>query len=619
MRMIFSRIRLTLVMIAGLVYLSALMASGAHRPDEIVVKYKPGLRLQILSSANAVGAKSIKSLDQIRYQVFKLPEGLPLEKAIEKFKQNPNVEYAGPNHVVSICRTPNDDWYQFMGIYLQWGLYDPENPNVGIDAERAWDITTGSPDVIIAVVDTGVMTDHEDLYAKIVPGRNVITGVPNPEDAYDDHGHGTFVAGVAAATTNNVLGIAGVSWGARIMPIKALDSTGYGTEADAAAGIIWAADHGAKVINMSFGGYDDVPVERDAINYAAAKGCVLVAASGNDDSDTPFYPAAYEPVIAVGASNEYGQRCTAYDWGEGGSNYGSYLDVVAPGNFILGTWNDGSYTFSSGTSAAAPFVSGIAALIWSYYPNWSNAEVAEQIKVTCTDIAPTGWDRYTGWGIANAYRALTAAPVRAVTLSELGGIQDGTFVRMRDLVVTSGTQDIPGRIYVEQVDRARGIAVVFETNPQGFAEGDVVEVSGVLQTINGERVISGATMQKTGSTSLLRPLGISQRYIGGAESALFPGITGGIGANNVGLLVTVYGRVVSTSAFDYFYIDDGSQRDDGTGLVGLKVRCRNLVKPPRNSFVRVTGISSVEQPYGPMYKLPVLRVRRQNDIQIIQQ
>ncbi len=609
--------------VRGLLIVSTLIAflldtaNAAHKPDEIIVKYKVGNQLQVASSANTIGAKCVRAINQIRCLVFKLPAGASLDDAIKTFKKDPSVDYAGPNHIVSICRTPNDDWYQFMGIYLQWGLYDPDNPNVSIDAERAWDLTTGSQNLIIAVVDTGVMTDHEDLWAKIVPGRNVITGAPNPNNYYDDHGHGTFVAGVAAAMTNNILGIAGVTWSSKIMPIKALDADGYGTEADAAAGIIWAADNGAKIINMSFGGYDDAPVEHDAINYAAAKGCVLVGASGNDDSQAPFFPAAYEEVIAVGASNEYGQRCTAYDWGEGGSNYGSYLDVVAPGNFILGTWNDGSYNFSSGTSAAAPFVSGIAALVWSYYPQWTSIQVAEQIKSTCTDIPPAGWDYYTGWGIANAYRALTSAPIRTITLSELNEVPNGTRVRVGNLVVTSGSNEIPGRIYVEQLNRARGIALLFAENPAGIAEGDLVNATGVVQTINGERVISGATISKIGNTTRIRPLALAQKWIGGAENLLFPGVSNGVGANNVGLLVTLYGRVVSTSAFDYFYIDDGSNRDDGTGLVGLKVNCRNLSKPPKNSFVRVTGISSVEQPFGPNYMLPVLRVRRQTDIEVV--
>lgn len=601
----------------ALVFLLAAAAIAAHKPDEIIVKYKPGFRTQVASSASAIGAQCIRSLDVIRCHVLKLPAGKSLEEAIIQFRKDPRIEYAGPNHIVSICKAPNDDWYQFMGIYLQWGLYDPDNPNVGIDAERAWDITTGSSDIVIAVIDTGVMTDHEDLWAKVVPGRNVITGAQNPTNVYDDHGHGTFVAGVAAAMTNNVFGIAGVTWGSKIMPIKALDADGYGTEADAAAGIIWAADHGAKIINMSFGGYDDVPVEHDAINYASTKGCVLVAASGNDNSDAPFYPAAYEQVIAVGASNEYGQRCTASDWGEGGSNYGPYLDVVAPGNFILGTWNDGSYTFSSGTSAAAPFVSGIAALVWSYYPQWTNTQVAEQIKTTCRDIPPAGWDPYTGWGIANAYRALTTTPLQTITLCELHQIPNGTPVRITQLVVTSGSDDIPGRIYVEQPNRICGIALLFDRNPQGITEGDQVEVTGVVQTINGERVISGASIAKVGNTTPLKSLAISQKWIGGAQNQYSPGITNGLGVSNIGLLVTVYGRVVSTSAFDYFYIDDGSNRDDGTGFIGLKVSCRDLAKPPKNAFVRVTGISSVEQPFGPNYTLPVIRVRRQSDIQVI--
>ena len=592
-------------------------ANAAHKPDEIIVKYKPGFRAQVLSSRALRGARVLRSIDQIRLHTLKLPPGLSLEEAIQAYRKDPRVEYVGPNHIVSICRVPNDDWYQLMGYYLQWGLYDPDYPEVTIEAEPAWDLTTGSSSIIIANVDTGVMTDHEDLWAKIVPGRNVITGAPDPDNPYDDHGHGTFTAGVSAAMTDNIVGVAGVSWGAKIMPIKALDADGYGTEADAAAGIVWAADHGAKIINMSFGGYDDVPAELDAVNYAAAKGCILVGASGNDGSSQPFFPAAYDQVIAVGATNEYGQRCTAADWGEGGSNYGSYLDVVAPGNNILSTYGDGSYTMASGTSAAAPFVSGIAALVWSYHPDWTRAQVIEQIKTTCRDVSPAGWDQYTGWGIANAYRALTMAPIQTVTIGQLNSISGGTPVRVRDAVVTSGSTDIPGRMYVEQADRACAVQLLFASNPAGFAEGDIVEVSGTLMTVEGERSIQGATLVKTGTRAPLSPLGISQRYIGGTRNGLKSGITGGVGTNNVSLLVTVWGRVTAVSAYDYLYVDDGSGRDDGTGLVGLKVSCGSLAKPAKGSFVRVTGISSVERPFGPNYSLPVLRVRRQSDIRVL--
>jgi len=592
-------------------------AGAAQRPDEIIVTYKPGSRAQILSTPAVAGTRVLNSVDQIRMHALKLPAGVSVDDAIKLYRKDPRVEYAGPNHIVSICKSPNDDWYQLMGFFLQWGLYDADNPDVGIDAERAWDYTTGSPDIIIAGVDTGVMTDHEDLWAKIVPGRNVITGAPDPNDPYDDHGHGTFTAGVAAAMTDNIYGVAGVSWGSMIMPIKALDSEGYGTEADAAAGIIWAADHGARIINMSFGGYDDVPAELDAVNYAAGKGCILVGASGNEDSNLPFFPASYDQVIAVGASNEYGQRCTAADWGDGGSNYEGYLDVVAPGNSIMSTYYDGSYTFASGTSAAAPFVSGIAALMWSYYPTWTRTQVIDQINTTCRDVAPSGWDQYTGWGIVNAYNALTSVPIQSVTIGELNGISGGTPVRVRDAVITSGTNDIAGRMYVEQMDRACATQLLFGTNPAGYVEGDVVEVSGTVMTVNGERSIQGATLARTGAHPILRPIGIPQKWIGGGRNGLKSGITGGVGTNDVSLLVTVYGRVVSTSAYDYFYIDDGSNRDDGTGLIGLKVNSGSLTKPARDSFVRVTGISSIERPFGPNYSLPVLRVRKQGDIRVL--
>ena len=157
----------------------------------------------------------------------------------------------------------------------------------------------------------------------------------------------------------------------------------------------------------------------------------------------------------------------------------------------------------------------------------------------------------------------------------------------------------------------------FTTFPSGYVEGDVVEVSGTVMTVNGERSIQGATLTRTGTHTPLKPIGIPQKWIGGGRNNMKSGITGGIGANNVSLLVTVYGRVVSTSAYDYFYIDDGSNLDTGTGLIGLKINSGSLTKPARNSFVRVTGISSIERPFGPNYSLPVLRVRRQSDIRTI--
>ncbi|MCE5198672.1 S8 family serine peptidase, partial [bacterium] len=557
-------------------------------------------------------------INQIGYHRIKLPQGVSVSEAVQRFKNNPAVEYAGPNHVISICLEPNDEYFldPYIGWYWQWGLYSDSYPDAGIDAPTAWDITTGNSNIVVAMVDTGLYTGHEDINGKQVPGINVIAG-DNPSDISDGHGHGTFTSGIVAANTDNTVGIAGVSWGARIMPIKALDSTGYGLEDDAAAGIIWAADHGAKIINMSIGGYDNIPAEQAACTYAWNKGCVLVAASGNEGVTDLFYPACYDEVLSVGASNEYAERCTDADWTEGGSNYGSYLDVVAPGgsysNGIMSTWNDGSYEMLFGTSAAAPFVSGIAALVWSKYPTWSNAQVVEQIKMSCRDINTVGWDQETGWGLVNAYRALVNTPLAGHRIGELNSTADGTTIKVDGAVITSGSTDFSDRLYVEQDDRACAIMLPYTSVPIGFAEGDVVEVTGTLSIQKGERAIKGATITKTSHQTPMKPLGVQTRYIGGGTLGFRPGATNGLGMNNVSLLVSVWGKVTAVG-WTYFYIDDGCHLEDGSGMSGLRIATGSFNKPIKGSYVRVTGISSIEQPDGTTLSVPVVRVRRQGDI-----
>lgn len=595
----------------------------AHRDGELLVKYKAGLRSQVAAAAAAHGASVTRTIDQINVHQLKLPPGLSVEEAAKRFKNDPRIEYVGPNHIIRICRHPNDDIYQngLLWAFTQWGLYDYEIPDSGIDAPQAWDITTGSTDIVIAVVDTGIYANHEDLYAKVIRGRNTIAG-DNPLDTDDDNGHGTFVGGVAGAMTNNSTGIAGVSWGARLMPVKVIGASGEGAEADAADGIIWAADNGAHVLNMSFGTtFDPGDVLRAACEYAWNKGCVLVAASGNEDSGDPFFPASYDVCLATGASNEEMQRCTAADWGSGGSNYGPYLDVVAPGSNIVsatipdqGLWGD--YTVSAGTSAAAPFVSGTAALLLSIHPTWTNAQIVDQIKTSAKDTADPGWDQYTGWGVVSAYRALTWTPLAGRTIGELNALPGGTLVKVTNAVVTSDSLDMPDRLYVEQMDRACGTLLPFTVRPAGYAEGDVVDITGTVMTVNGERAITGATLTKKERITPLKPIAVATRWVGGGRKDRKSGVTNGQGTNNVGLLVSTFGRVTAVG-WTYFYIDDGSGREDGSGMTGLKVVCRNLAKPHRGNYVRVTGISSVEQPTDAGVSIPVVRVRRQSDIAIV--
>jgi len=294
--------------------------------------------------------------------------------------------------------TPDDPHY----AAYQWNL--PQ-----IRAPYAWAVSTGGAEIVIAVVDTGVDLDHPDLATKLVAGYDFANDDDCPDD---DHGHGTHVAGIAAAATNNGTGIAGLSWGARIMPLKAL-SAGSGTVFDTAEAIIYAADHGAQVINLSIGGTEASSTLQDAVDYAHGKGALIVAAAGNcgdqnyaangcSTMNQPLYPAAGNHTLAVASTGATDERSSF-------SNVGSYVDVAAPGSYIWSTY-PGTYSARSGTSQSAPHVAGLAALVWSRNPTLSNDQVEQVIESTAADLGEIGRDDAYGHGRIDAYRAVSRAP-----------------------------------------------------------------------------------------------------------------------------------------------------------------------------------------------------------------
>jgi len=303
---------------------------------------------------------------------------------------------------------PNDLLYSAY----QWNL-------PAIETERGWALSRGSDDIVIAVLDTGVQLDHPDLQGRIAEGINLV-GEGEPED---DVGHGTHVAGIIAATVNNGEGVAGLSWRGRIMPVKVLDSTGSGTTYSVAEGIIWATDHGADVINMSLGNYASAEFLHDAIRYAYDRGVVLVAASGNDNTDQPGYPAAYPEVFAVAATD-------ANDGKAPYSNFGDYIDVAAPGDTIASTYPGNQYAALSGTSMASPHVAALAGLIKSVNPDLTNEEIMDIMRKTAVDLGDKGRDVYFGYGKIDVVRALEAAEQSANTL---GGLRLRFERRMEEL------------------------------------------------------------------------------------------------------------------------------------------------------------------------------------------
>ncbi|MBO8171317.1 MAG: peptidase S8 [Bacillaceae bacterium] len=349
---------------------------------EVTVKFKeyPDQN-EIDQITREIDGKIKKRLDHT--SIFK-SRTLSTPELIDYFEQREDVRFAEPNYLLLPNVVPNDQFYQDY----QWNL-----DMLGL--EKGWELSGGS-EVIVAVVDTGVDLDHSDFSGQLVTGHNILF---DNDQADDDNGHGTHVAGVVAAATNNYLGVAGISWNSKIMPVKGIGGDGTGSAFDIANGIIWATDRGADVINLSVGNYTPSQVLHDAIRYAFERDVVLVAASGNDNTSQPGYPAAYPEVLAVGAVNYLSQRANF-------SNYGDYLDVVAPGVDIPSTYINDQYASLSGTSMASPHVAGLAALIRSRAPNLSNQEVMDIIRDTATDLGSVGKDPYYGYGLIDGYKAL---------------------------------------------------------------------------------------------------------------------------------------------------------------------------------------------------------------------
>jgi hypothetical protein len=292
------------------------------------------------------------------------------------------------NGISETTIVPNDTLYS----EYQWNL--PE-----IATENGWNVTKGSTDVIVAVVDTGVQSDHPDLKGRLVQGINIVDPSSPPDD---DVGHGTHVAGIISAQVNNNEGVAGMTWYTKIMPVKVLDSTGAGSTYSVAEGIIWATDHGAHVINMSLGNYAEAQFLHDALKYAYDRGVVLVAASGNDNTDRPGFPAAYPEVLAVAATGSDELRAEY-------SNYGDYIDVAAPGTSIPSTYPGSQYAALSGTSMASPHVAALASLVRAANPQLKNIEVMDILRHTARDLGAQGKDKEFGYGQIDVNSALLSA------------------------------------------------------------------------------------------------------------------------------------------------------------------------------------------------------------------
>ena len=382
--------------------------------DKWIVKWKNEVHSDFLKSSHI-----ISYIENLGIYVARPSVDDQLTQWLARWTNDPGVEYVHYSQPVELLTTPNDEWYPNQNYLKQ------------IHAPEAWDITNESTSITIAIVDTGIDLNHPDLKDNLVPGYNAITQSEAPGANQDTNGHGTHVSGIAAAERNNV-GIVGVAYQAKIMPIKAIDSTGEGYDDAISDGIVWAADHGAKIINLSIGlgNGTSSAILAEAINYAYNKGCLLVAASGNHDPEvqvTPVvsYPASDPHVLAVVATDRTGQLASY-------SETGPEIALAAPGDDIASTWwskTEGpGYASASGTSMAAPFVSGEAALIWSQHPGWNRDQVVQALKRGTKDLGSPGRDNEYGYGLVDVKLALSIASqtldtsTSTASIDALGGI-----------------------------------------------------------------------------------------------------------------------------------------------------------------------------------------------------
>lgn len=508
----------------------ATAAAGEIIPGEVIVQFSEGtgvkvagehgLAIEVELGAPGEGGPALVST-----------EGRPVAQVVAELRADPSVEQVEPNYVVQLVNE---------GTAAAVGVNDPQTGGqYSLDRMRvrdAWSLSTGGSNVI-AVLDTGVQYGHPDLAGRLLTGYDFVN---DDTDASDDNGHGTWVSGIIAANANDGYGIAGVSWSDKILPVKIMNREGNGSTADLLAAITWSADQGADVINMSVGGFPYSQLMQDAVNDAFSKGAVLVGAAGNNRRQENFYPASFDNVISVSATQVDDEFS---NW----SSYGPKVDLSAPGSSVLttncyvctyanhNTW--GSHTYISGTSFATPNVVGVVALMRARYPGYTAQQVVDRLFSTVDDIGYPGMDNRYGRGRVNAYRALGASVTGpgpstgdslepSNTLAAARGI--GLGVTIRPSLHPAGDVDVfavdlpsAGRLDVSVTGVVDTRA--YPWNKSGLPIDPIVELyntaGGLLQRIDNQSEAGTELASVTVSSPSRILVSISNWYANGSQSA----------------------------------------------------------------------------------------------------
>lgn len=410
-----------------------------YRPDRILIKPKTGTPADAMARVHKRQGTRVRgafpALENL--QVITVPEGAKVEEILAQYRQSGLVEFAEPDYLLRASAIPNDPRYADGTL---WSLHNTGQrgglADADIDAPESWDILNSAGNIVVAIIDGGVRYTHEDLAANMwvnpgeVPnngrdddGNGIIddvygfNAVTNTGDPKDETGHGTHVAGIIGAVGNNGRGVVGVAWKVKIMALKFMDASGFGATSDAIQCIDYARTKGAKIINASWGGTDNSLALRTAISRARTAGMIFVAAAGNagvDNDVTPDYPSSFDldNVVSVGASTRTDALADFSDFGA------KSVDLVAPGSTIYSTWHtsDSAYSYLSGTSMAAPCVSGALALLAARFPNDTYKQLIDRL-LAATDSLPSLAAKCVSGGRLNLQRALSANVIANFTAS----------------------------------------------------------------------------------------------------------------------------------------------------------------------------------------------------------
>lgn len=431
-----------------------------EKTDVILVQFQAHLtEAERMSQIEQMGGELLAWLPQLHIGQIRLRQAtsaLNSRSLSTQLMANSKIVFAEPDGAVQAAYIPNDP-----DITDQHKVYTPEL----LKLFASWEYTTGNRDIVIAVVDSGIDQNHPEFAGRLLSGYDF---VQNDGDPTDENGHGTHVAGVIGAAINNGIGIAGVCGNCTLLPVRVLNQHNTGSWAGVAQGVLFAVDHGARVIVLSLGSTAFSQTMKDATDYAQAHGVLVVAAAGNINSSEAFYPAAFSSVFGVGATTQHDQKWQF-------SNYGQNVKIVAPGESIYSTYltsdhNPHTYQILSGTSMAAPHVAGLAGLLLSQAPTRTITDIINIITSTAVDLGAPGHDSVFGYGRINPLAALQLGTVHKIETGGLTGMVwyeqniDGRF----DPAIEQAAAGIALELHSE-AGQSIGVAVTNENGAWGFS------------------------------------------------------------------------------------------------------------------------------------------------------